>query len=880
MVARLRGFIRRNKLDSDFDQELEMHLAMAAEEKIRRGMTPEEARRAARVELGGLTQLQEAGRAARGLPLLDSFGLDVRLGLRMMRKSWGLTLLGGLAMTVTIAICATTFVVLGTLAGSTIPLDEGDRIVRLMTRSRDQSRVTSVQDFEWWRKEMRSVEDIAAFRTVERDLVTKDGLAGRVSVAQMTSVGFRVARVQPLLGRPLLEEDERDVAAPVVVIGYGVWQARFSGDAAALGQTVRLGGVDHVVIGIMPEDFAFPVNHQAWTAFRANRLSDARASADVVVFARLASGVTLERAQAEIVAIGPAPDAETNEDMLIRVVPYADSFAFIPSWLYLVPLLIALLLVPPCANIAILVYARNVSRQEEFAARYVLGASRSRIVGQLFIEAFVLAAVAGGVGLALVYQLLEWVQRYVVEDQELRLAVPFWMKANVSFETVLYVACLVAFAAMVAGGLPALRATGRMRQSGFQGLGSRTSPRLSKTWTALVVAQVAASMAVLPAVGELSWTLLRLKVQGLGFAAEEYLTAQIVMKDGEDGQDGAPSPVHFRNLQAELVRQVEAGTGVSRATLSARIHAVEPNVMVETDGAGQEPFAARSNQVDSAFFDVFGTRLLTGRVFETADFETGSPVVIVNRTFAEGRFGTDWLGRVPPAALRAPRDPLGMRLRYLGGGKPDSTPGPWYEIIGVVDEISQRAPRPRIYHPMLPGQIHPVNLTMRVGPAIPSGLAGRLVEITRRLDPNLRLEQFSALDDVYRGVDRPEAIFALGLGTGMLVVVLFSAAGIHTLVVFAVAQRRHEIGIRSALGAPPRRLVADAFRRDLSPVVGGAVVGALLALAIDRFLLNGGISVTALSASAAFMILIGCISVAGPARRVLQVDSTEALRES
>jgi len=860
IIARLGGFLRSRSLDSEFTQELEAHLAMAVEDKIRRGITPEEARRAARVELGGVAQLRQAAHAARGLPWLESFGLDVRLGLRMLRRSWGLTLIGGLAMAFAIGVGATAFTVLDTFEGNRLPFDEGDRLVRLVIY---RDRGINVRDFEWWRKELRSVRDLGAFWTVERSLVTGNGSDGRVSVAEMTASGFRLARVQPLFGRTLLEEDERGGATPVVVIGHGLWQSRFSADRAVVGQTVQLDGVDHVVIGVMPQDFGFPVNHQAWIPLRANPLSNARReNADVMVFGRLAPGVTIESAEAELAAIGRARENLSTDDKgLIRVRAYADSFVALPWWFDAIPLLLALLLVPPCANIAILIYARNISRQEEFAARYVLGASRIRIVGQLLIEALVLAGAAAGMGLALTYQFVETVQRFVDQQPDLRLNVPYWMKPNISLETVLYIAGLAAFAAMVAGGVPAIRATGRMRQSGFHSLGDHTSPRLGITWTVLVAIQVALSIAVLPAAAQASWHLIRLNILGPGYPSKEYVTAEI-------GLDAERSPARFNQLQTELVRQVRTARGVSGASVSAFLHDEEGGGTIQMDVDGQQ-LGVRPNHVDEAFFGLFGASLLAGRTFENADFSPGRPVVIVNRTFADELSGGN---------------PLGRRMRYLSyQGEGSSESGPWYEIVGVLDEISPNATRLRIYHPLAsalaPGEVDAVRLTLRVGPAIPSGLAGQLMGIARAVDPNLQVKRFRTLYDVDQEDLRVFTTLGLAFGMVALVVVLFSAAGIHTLVAFAVAQRHREIGIRSALGAAPSRLVADVFRRHLSPVLGGIIVGALLAWRIDVSFANDNISVTVFSASAAFMIAIGLLAVAGPAQRAVRINPTEALRE-
>jgi hypothetical protein len=539
LMRRLRALFGRDAVESDLSDEIRLHLDMETEELVRQGRSPEEARREARLLLGGVEQTKEAVRDVRPLQWLDGIGVDLRLGLRMLRKSWGLTLVGGLAMVVVIGLCTTGFVILKTVTGTELPLEEGERVVEL--RARDLATLdfmTAVRHFERWRASMRSVEDIAAFQTMTRDLVTPDTATGRVSVARMSAAGFRVARVQPLLGRFLLEEDERDGARAVVVIGYDVWQSRFAGDPGAVGQTVRLGGLEHVVVGVMPRDFAFPLNQGAWTPWRAD--SSNALDQRVRIFGRLAPGIALDRAAAELASIGAEPlnvSGDAPQQLRTGLTRYGLVFQDPkPDWWVFraVYLMFALLLIPPCANIAILIYARNVTRTQEFAARYVLGAGRRRIVGQLLLEAWVLAACAGGVALAWTQWSLDWIRRYAERDPELSNGTPYWFWTNfkLSFESLLYVAGLTLFAALIAGGLPALRATGRIAQSGLQGLGSRTGgPRLGRTWTALVAIQVALSMAVLPVVASQVWANLQPAILGRGFPAGEYLTAQLSMDE-------------------------------------------------------------------------------------------------------------------------------------------------------------------------------------------------------------------------------------------------------------------------------------------------------------------------------------------------------------
>ena len=415
VVARIRDFLRPAASDADFDQELELHLAMAEEDKVRRGMSPEQARREARLELGGAAQLREAARAARGLPWLETFWLDAKLGLRMLRRSWGLTLVGGLAMAVTIGLGASMFTIWDTVAGTTLPLDEGDRVVAIQPFDKAAQRVhreTPLPDFRRWRETLKSVEHVSAMRPIIPAVIARDGADDSVAAAEMTASGFQLARVQPLLGRPLMEEDEREGAEPVAVIGYQLWQEGFSSDPAVLGQRIQIGDTPHIVVGVMPAGFRFPMNQRLWMPLRTNPLGEVRpGSTDVFIFARLVPGATLERAQAEVTTVGLLPRrCRRRNDRTARTARRAVRRRHFPdghrnSWLAgVIFLLGALLLIPPCANIAILVYARTVTRRDEFAVRTALGASRGRIVMQLFVEVLVLAAGAGIAGLLLARQ--------------------------------------------------------------------------------------------------------------------------------------------------------------------------------------------------------------------------------------------------------------------------------------------------------------------------------------------------------------------------------------------------------------------------------------------------------------------------------------------
>jgi predicted permease len=884
VVARVRAFVRPAAGDADFDQELELHLAMAEEDKVRRGMAPEQARREARLELGGAAQLREAARAARGLPWLETFWLDARLGLRMLRRSWGLTLVGGLAMAVTIGLGASMFTIWDTFAETTLPLDEGDRVVAIQPFDKAAQRVdraTPLSDFRRWRETLTSVEHVSAMRTYDPAVITRRAAVGAVPAAEMTASGFQLARVRPLLGRPLEEEDERDGAEPVAVIGHGLWQSGFSSDPAVLGQRIQVGGTPHIVVGVMPEGFRFPLNQRLWTPLRTN--------ADAFIFARLVPGATLERAQAELTTFGLLPRdaaAGTTAQREPRVVPYAAGLfpdVHANSWLAAVIFLLsALLLIPPCANIAILVYARTVTRRDEFTVRTALGASRGRIVMQIFVEVLVLAAGAGIAGFLLAGEFSGRLTELVMPMTDLG-NLPFWMDLTPSLATVLCVAGLSVLAAAIAGAVPAFRVTGRWRRSGVFGFGNQVAgARLGKTWTVLLATQVALSLAVLPSALELMWGIYRprmvARIVGPGLAVEEFLTASLVM-DGDTSR--------FEQLRVEAVRQLTSEAGVSGVTVSAVKLMEEPSASIEVEGREGQAAEARFNSVDDRFFEVFGVRLLAGRRFDASDFGPGRTPVIVNRSFV-----TAVLGDPPPPGLRrASANALGRRIRYRDRGSPAQPEtalvrrsaqreGGWHEIVGVVEDFPRTNNDPTMFHPMT-GAPHTVSLTIRA----PAGIhlaASRLRQVASGLDPRLRVGRLRSLEEMFWQRRSLDHTFGFMVGAVTAIVLLFSMAGMYALMAFIVAQRWREIGVRTALGAQPRRLLIGIFGRAAVPLLIGAVAGCAMSLRLHSLLPiaeAGGRSIPGIvPASAAMMIVVGLLAVAGPARRAIRIDPTEALR--
>jgi len=904
-TRRVWGALSGRRTDHDLQRELAGHLALAEDELRRQGHAPNDAARLARAAAGGRIQALEALREQRGLPWLSSSWLDIRLGLRLLVRNWGLTLVGGLAMSVAIGIAAVVFAAFDVIMWSPLPLEEGDRIVAIQIWDREagQRRDTPWQDIERWRGNLQSVDDVGAFQTIRRNVITADGSVELVAVAEISAAGFRVARVPPLIGRVIVDADLAPGAAPVIVIGHDVWQRRFAGARDVIGRELRLGETVHTVVGVMPDGFQFPFNFRYWVPLRPWADEMLRNTGpEGVVFGRLAPEATIARAHAEVSALGILPPALRSaqreggsasqektarpnpEATGARVVPY--TFAFTGDfergelgllW-SLSSLVLVLLLLPPCANIAILNYARTVTRQQEFAARHALGGSRARIVWQLFIEALMLAAAAAGVALMILR-----VVSVVVNGrlQQIPGGPPFWMTFDISYRTLFFVAGLAVAGAAVSGLVPALQATGRLARLGAGALAGRTSLRLGATWTTLVIAQVAFSVGVLPLAAELGWGTLRNGVVGPGFAAEEYATARVALERAE----------LFGNRQRELARRLLADPGILGVAAALRPPGEEPWVFVDIEGRdaptevlnGRLPgFQARFNQVDTAFFDLYQVPGLAGRRFNEGDVaaEGGvageSGAVIVNRNFAE---------TIAPGG-----NALGRRFRYVRATDGEWLHGPeadrWYEVVGVVGNLPVTTDARVAYHAAAPGQIHPAHLQLRLrgdrAGLAEHSLAERLRDVVASVDPTLHVDEVRTLAEIYREHRFGDNLGVITIGAVTGSVLLLSAAGLYALMAFTVAQRRREIGIRSALGAQPGQLMAAVFRRAFWQIGAGSAVGMLAAYLVGRSVpieQIGGLPIPGiLPGAAAFMLLVGVLAALGPARRGLRIDPTEALR--
>jgi putative ABC transport system permease protein len=376
---------------------------------------------------------------------------------------------------------------------------------------------------------------------------------------------------------------------------------------------------------------------------------------------------------------------------------------------------------------------------------------------------------------------------------------------------------------------------------------------------------------VLPLAAELAWGTLRTGVVGPGFAAEEYATARVALEEG---------PPLFGNRQRELTRRLLEEPGIIGVAAALRPPGEEPWVFADIEGRaaptevlnGQLPgFLARFNQVDAAFFDLYQVPGIAGRRFDEGDAAVESNAVIVNRNFAE---------TIAPGG-----NALGRRFRYARAADGEWVYGPrvdrWYEVAGVVGNLPVTTDARIAYHAAAPGLLHPVHLQLRLR-GDPAGLAERLRDVIASVDPTLHVDEVRTLAAIYREHRLGDNLGAITIGAVTGSVLLLSAAGLYALMAFTVAQRRREIGIRSALGAPPGQLMAAVFRRAFWQIGAGSAAGMLAAFLVGRYVpieQIGGLPIPGiLPGAAAFMLLVGVVAALGPARRGLRIDPTEALR--
>ena len=801
--------------------------------------------------------------------------LDFKVGFRMLARYPGLTLVGTLAIAVAIALGSLYFEALTKWQNPRLPIRGADRVVSIrgwdVNKFREEGRL--LHDFAAWREQVRTVEHLGAAVPFMRNLVTEDGHVEPVRGAEVTASAFRLMGTQPLIGRTLAERDEQPAEPPVVVISHSLWKTRFAGDPSVLGRSVKLGTADATIVGVMPEGYGFPVSERIWAPLRVDgSVLPPRTGPTASIFGRMTPGVSMDEAQAEFGVISArlsASNPETHRDLRPRVTPYekplaeGGQVAMIRNMLYVVNVVFLLLLAIVCVNVATLVFARTATRGWEIAVRSALGASRKRIISQLFVEALVLTGVGAILGL-LVAKLTMWYGLNMLIGSE---RMPFWIDDDMSWQTVGYTALLTLFGAAIIGILPALRVTRVNVQDAIRGAAeARSGLRFGGFWTTVIVVQVAITVAFLPIAGGGVSQSNRFNQRAEGIGAERYLTARIDMDREDHAGDSAAFAGRMRSSFDELERRLREEPGVQKVAFADRLpvedqfkYAIEVDSTMGVPATGIR--ASTLVDVSGGFFDAFGTSVISGRDFVPLDFETGH-VMIVNESFARHVLGE--------------RNPIGQRVRLVSGEINSIAGEQWYEIVGMVRDFGWRLPSPveqsAMYRPSLPSR-RARSLAVRVRD--PEGFAARLRTVAAEVDPTIRLTNVQLLTKVGGGEAQMNWAMTSVAWLISFIVLLLSATGIHALMAFTVARRTREIGIRVALGARPDRIVGGIFSRAFLQISAGIVVGSGLAALMG---LGSTQAILLLLAADGIMLVVGLAACAVPVMRALRIEPTEALR--
>lgn len=812
----------------------------------------------------------------------------------MMLKYPGVSLVIVFALAIGIPVSLMPNHLLDAATGESPPFDEGEQVVGIIGFGQGGRTDLRLGDYELLRGRLTTFAWLgAAIPAVSVNIISGDGRSDGERGALMTASLFALARVPPVMGRVLLAADEVEGAPDVAVIGYDFWRSRLGGAPDVVGTTLRIAGVPTTIVGVMPEGFAMPSTEQIWLPLRHRSIDYGNGLGPAVwMYGRLADGVSFTRAGAELSAVSlqTVPGLRPNP---IRAEPVAFSTVETPEpqggvmWLLLtiaqaVPVILLLI---ACGNAGILILARMATRLGEVAVRTALGASRARIVGQLFLEALLLALLATGLGLLTI--------NITLARLEPRLTLPFWFDLGITPAFVLKALGVSVLCAVVAGVLPAVRATGSTLQRTLQSAGTRGGTlRLGRVAGALIIIEVGLGMGALFA-GGMTLRIFRPNPEENTRAADadRYLVASITIPQSglglpTAGQGDEQLRVRLAGLEEELGRRLASQPAVRQWAFSDQPPGEEADerwVRVEGDGypAGHRGLIGVATFVDPAFFAALDILPVRGRLFEARDVSHGPAVepaaVIVNMKFLERR------GMHPQSAI-------GARIRFTGGR--DSEPGPWKEIVGVVPNIEPSEDRvlldgtPVVFIPATPGTLNPMTLLIDLGNE-PLAFAPRLRSLLAEADPTAILDDVYALDNL---PDDGSIVLRVAVGamTGLsFLAILLSTTALYALMSMTVAQRTQEVGIRLALGGTAGAVMLTVARRAPTQIALGVTLGAGVWVAVVSWALAGdageleqalAVWPYMLAAAAGVVTAIGLAASLAPTLRCVRMRPVEALR--
>jgi putative ABC transport system permease protein len=869
---KLSWLTRRADKEAELREELQFHLKEEAEEREKDGLTEDEARRAARRELGNLAVLEENTRAAWGWAQLEQFARDAAYGLRQVRRN---PLFSGIAIaTLALGIGGITamFSAFDAVLIRPLPYADADRLVMIWDDMTGEGRPEhSPAPAEWleWRRHNTVFTDLAATQPGYATL-SGDAEPEQVPARRTTANFWSVLGVKPLIGRVFTEEED-EKGVPVAVISHALWQRRYGGSPDVLGRKITVNDGPYEVIGVMSREFYFmpardidiwmPASFPAW--MRRNFTWH-----DAQVVARLKPGVTLDRARQSMAALSlHVTEKDFRGPHSLVVKPLREEMAGKTQTALIVLLCAsAALLLVACVNLANLLMSRGTARGREVAVRAALGAGRGRLVAQFLTESLVLAVFGAVAGIALALPAMRFLETLVPETMgTVRLALDW---------RVLAFSAGVAIAAALTFGLaPALRGSRLLPQDGLrEGGRGATGPRSHWLQHSLIVIEIALAVVLLTSGGLLLQTFQHLANTDLGIRTEKLLTCESPLFRYQDFH----RRVAFVNAQVERVRAVP---GVLNAGAISRIPLTPADQATFYLLAGQSEDripkqVALFRVVTRDYFPTIGAHLREGRFFETSDRRSASPVAIVNESFASRNF---------PG-----RSPLGAQFKI---GQLDEK-GYWYTIVGVVKRVREvgiaEGLRPAVY--LLHEQTdqwetkgaQPSWIVVRTGME-PASIVSAVRQAIRSVDKYQPIWRVQTLEEIVdRQLSTPRQNTAL-MSAFALLALLLASLGIYGVLSYAVTQRTNEIGVRMALGASSGEILLSFGKRGLVLTLTGLAIGLGLAAIASR-------SMTALlygfrpdyvpTVTVVSLILLAVATLACfvPAYRASRVDPVVALR--
>lgn len=887
----------KQRQDEELDAEIRSHLDEAICDRIERGEAPDEARANALREFGNVGLVKEVTRKMWGWGWLEQLGQDLRFGLRMLRKNPSFSLVAILTLALGVGANTAIFSVVNAVLLNPFGYAEAERIMLLSSSRLNEPAsegAISYPNFLDWQQQQTTFSHLAAAWTRTSNL-TGVAEAIQVKTAIISPEAFPLLAVAPQLGRVFTAQDNQLNAARTVVLSHAFWQQQFAGAANVVGRQLQLDDQAYTVIGVMPPHFKFWAG-EVWVPFGLFGNEDFAIRRGSVVMissiGRLRPGVTLEQARAEFNVIAArlaAQYPEANQGAGVRIVPWSESVGqnIRPALLMLMGAVGFVLLIA-CANVASLLLARTATREKELAIRSALGAGRGRLIRQLLLESLPLAALASVAGWWLAHWGLKLILALLPED-----LLPAEASVRLDARVLLFALGLTLLTTplitMLCGLLPALRfAQGRINA------GLKDSSRFSLTGAggqrmrgALVVLEVALSVVLLAGAGLLIKSFYRLQQAELGFKTESLLTLDLSLSQKKYPQT--------RQIEAFLNRALEQFQALPGVEAAAFINGGP----FSNWGAGlpliREGHSYRSRDemrgrmcgyllTHGETLAALGLPLVRGRSFTAQDTLNAPPVVVINQAAADKFFpGENALGQ---------RIRLGLPDNLLPPDASPAKPGDWLTVIGIVKNhqpVDLAMPyQPAAFLPIAQMArkeftLYAQTLMLRTSQD-PQALISAVRQRLHELDPDQPIMRIATMDARIADSLKPRRFNTALMSLFAALALTLAVIGLYGVLAYTVVQRRHEIGIRLALGAQPGDIVALVMKQGLLLTLLGMALGLAGAVALTRLLerLLYGVSATDLLtfvSVAALLLAVAMLACWIPARRAAKVDPMIALRQ-